>query len=151
MGGLRSPRQSGCLSRRPFKGWRSAPGRWLIALAFLTQLLVPAGHCPVRQSVEASAHLAASSFGVATPTVPCPRHGAKADGRNDDGQGPCHKDCCCPCCQLVHAAAVIAPSGTAQAIYASLLSETVAAPETLGSFIRPAAFAGQPRAPPVLI
>jgi hypothetical protein len=126
----------------PFKGWRSALGRWLIALAFLTQLLVPAGHCPVRQSVDLAA------FGVATPTVPCPHHG---DGRNDHGQGPCHNDYCCHCCQLVHAAAVLAPSGTVQAIYAPLLSETVAAPETLGSLIRPAAFAGQPRAPPVLI
>jgi hypothetical protein len=153
-GGLQSLRQSGCLARRPFKGWRSALGRWLIALAFLIQLLVPAGHChspdlSVRQSVGASGDLAASSFG--TPTVPCPRHGAKADGRNDHGPGPCHNDCCCPCCQLVHAAAVIAPSGTAQAIYAPLLSETVAAPETLASLIRPAAFAGQPRAPPILI
>ena len=150
-GGLQSTRQSGCLARKPFKGWRSALGRWLIALAFLTQLVVPAGHCHVRQSVEASGDVAASSFGVATSTVPCPHHGAKADGRNDHGPGPCHNDCCCPCCQLVQAAAVIAPSGTAQVIYAPLLSETVAAPETLGSLIRPAAFAGQPRAPPILI
>jgi hypothetical protein len=51
----------------------------------------------------------------------------------------------------VHAAAIIAPSGTAQAIYAPPLTAIAAPPALLGSFARFALFAGQPRAPPILV
>jgi len=103
----------------------------------------------VPQSVEASADLAASNIAVATRVVLCHFDGAQAGGPKHQGPGPCQSDCCC--CQLVYAPALIAPSGMAETAYAPLLTETVAAAETLGSFSRPAAFVGRPRGPPVLI
>ncbi|MGO9236706.1 MAG: hypothetical protein ACLP4V_22500 [Methylocella sp.] len=101
------------------------------------------------QRVEASADLAASNFAVATRVVHCHLDGAQAGGPKHQGPCPCQSDCCC--CQLVHAPALIAPSGVAETAYAPLLAETVVAAETLGSYTWPAAFAGRPRGPPALI
>jgi hypothetical protein len=72
-------------------------------------------------------------------------------GSHDDGTPlPCQHDNC-PCCPTVHAAAGILPADTTRVAYAPRLSEAVAPPARLGTFTRFAAFAGQPRAPPILI
>ncbi|MDQ6868875.1 MAG: hypothetical protein M3178_10895 [Pseudomonadota bacterium] len=100
--------------------------------------------------------LTPASFDAGQSSVRCAVHGIRASPNGGDGSAPCHHDDCpfCPCrccCSHVHAAMGILPQETARAAYAPPLSATVAPPALLGSRTRFAVFAGQPRAPPILI
>lgn len=154
-GGLRSPRRSCRVTPKPHTGWRRPVSRCLVLLALLAQLFAPAGRCcspdlRAQSSVETSGALAAT-VGAAAASVHCAHAGAVPGGSDDPTPScPCRHDEC-PCCQLLHAAGLPPPLEMAQFIYAPPLSEIVAAPETLGSVARPAAFAGRPRGPPILI
>ncbi len=96
-----------------------------------------------------------ASFDAGQSSVPCALHGTRASSNGGDGPAPCpHGDCpfCpCPCCAPIHAAIGILPQEAARAVYAPLLSTTAAPLVRLGSLARFAAFAWQPRAPPLLI
>jgi hypothetical protein len=86
--------------------------------------------------------------------VPCAVHATHASSTGGDGPPPCHHDDCpfcpCPCCSLDTAMSIL-PQETARASNAPLLSTIVAPPVLLGSLVWLAAFAWQPRAPPILI
>jgi len=140
----------------------------LVFLACLAQLLgaaqqhqhMPgfAAHAMVHEAAVSSSGVTAASFHAEQSGVPCAVHGTRAgNGNGGDGPAPCpHGDCpfCpCPCCcSHVPAAVGILPQEMARAAYAPLLSTTVVAPPALlGSRTRFAVFAGQPRAPPILI
>lgn len=151
-------------SRSPARGWTQAARICLVFLACLAQLWMPA------QRLHAAGFAAPSviygtaapgsgatpaSFDVGQAGVPCALHGTHASS-NSGGPAPCHNDecsfCPCPCCcAQVHAAVGILPQETVRAAYAPLHSTSVAPPALLGSVARFAVFAGQPRAPPILI
>jgi hypothetical protein len=160
-GGVFRPRRSGVTGRPlPFGGWRGPAGRFLILLVFLAQLFVPVGHrhaplLSASSAVTSEADAAASTLGAARSDIPCPHHSAKAgDLKDGNGQAPCcpGDDCPCPCCHLFDAATVaLPPPDATQAVYAPLLSRTVATFHTFGSIRQPANFVGRPRAPPILI
>ncbi len=100
--------------------------------------------------------LTLASFDTGKSSVPCAVHGTRASPNAGDGPAPCHHGDCpfCPCpsgCSHVHAAMGILPLETARDTYAPLLSTTAAPPTFLGTLTRFAVFAGQPRAPPILI
>ncbi|MGI8570768.1 MAG: methyltransferase domain-containing protein [Methylocella sp.] len=78
------------------------------------------------------------------------RLGAQSGSHNGDAPAPCQHDNC-PCCPPVHAAAGVLPQGAVLAAFAPLLAGTVTPPAFLDALKRSAAFAGQPRAPPILI
>jgi hypothetical protein len=159
---LRPPKR--CL-RSPMSGWTRAARCCLVLLACLAQLWMPAqhrhapgfaAHSMVHEIAASSSGVMPASFDAGQSSVPCAVHGARASSNNGDGPAPCpHGDCpfCpCPCCYShVHAAMGILPHDTARLAYAPLLSTTVAPPTLLGSLARFAVFAGQPRAPPILI
>jgi hypothetical protein len=105
-------------------------------------------------TAAASAGLSPASIDAGQLSVPCPLHGTRASPNGGGGPAPCHHDCpfCpCPCCPHVDAAMAILPPETARAAYAPPLSAFAAPPALLGSRARFAVFAGQPRAPPILI
>ena len=162
-GGLRPSKR---FSRSPARGWTRAARICLVILACLAQLGMPAqhrhspgiaAHSMVHQIAASSSGVTPASFDAAQSSVPCAVHGARGSPNGGDGPAPCpHGDCpfCpCPCCcSHVHAAIGILPQETARLAYAPLpLSTTVAPPALLGTVSRFAVFAGQPRAPPILI
>jgi hypothetical protein len=151
------------LSRSPARGWTRAARICLVILACLAQLWTPAqhrhapgivAHSVVLDTAAAGSGLAPASFEAGKSGVPCPVHGSRANFNGGDGPPPCRHDDCpfcpCPCCSL-HTATGILPPETAQASYAPSLSAIAAPPALLGSHARFAVFAGQPRAPPILV
>jgi hypothetical protein len=161
-GGFRPSKR---FSRSPARGWTRAARFGLVLLACLAQLWMPAQH---RHTPGIAAHsmvfdtaatglgLTLASFDAGRSRVPCAVHGARASPNGADGPAPCHHGDCpfcpCPCCcSHVHAATGILPQETTRAAYAPPLSAIAAPPAILGSRTRFAAFAGQPRAPPILI
>ena len=115
-----------------------------------------AAHSVVHETAASSSGVTLASFDAGQSSVPCAVHGTRASPNGGDGPAPCpHGDCpfCpCPCCcSHVYAAMGILPQETARAAYAPPLSAIAAPPALLGSLARFAVFAGQPRAPPILI
>ncbi len=101
------------------------------------------------------AGLTPAKFDAGQSSVPCSVHGTRASSNGGDGPAFCHHGDCpfcpCPCYSHVYAAMGILPQETARAAYAPTLSAIPAPPALLGSLARFAVFAGQPRAPPILI
>ncbi|MGH6936202.1 MAG: hypothetical protein ACRED2_08475, partial [Methylocella sp.] len=95
------------------------------------------------------------SFEAGKIGVHCAVHGTRASSDGGDGPQPCHHDDCplcpCLCCCSLDTAKGILPQETARASYAPPLSAIAAPPALLGSLVWFAAFAWQPRAPPILI
>ena len=146
-------------SRNATKALSRAARCCLVLFACLAQLLVPAQHrhAPAIASHSIVFITAATSSGLTLARFDAEQAGVRCapdfahSGSNDDGTPPpCQHDNC-PCCPTVHAAAGILPTETTRVAYAPRLSEAVAPPARLGTFTRFAAFAGQPRAPPILI
>ena len=153
------PHRHRVTSRNTASAWSRAARCCLVLLACLAQLLVPAQH---RHAPAIASHSivfipAATSSGLTLASFDAEQSGVRCapdfahSGSHDDGTPPpCQHDNC-PCCPTVHAAAGILPAETTRVVYAPRLSEAVAPPARLGTFKRFAAFAGQPRAPPILI
>ena len=157
------------LTRSVARDWTRAVRCCLAVVACLAQLMVAAQHHPhapgfaahamVHEAASSSSGVTAASFQAEQSGVPCAVHGTRANDGNGSGGAPCpccpHGDCpfCpCPCCcSHVPAAMGILPQETARAAYAPPHSATVAPPALLDTLKRFAAFAGQPRAPPILI
>ncbi|MGO9234326.1 MAG: DUF2946 family protein [Methylocella sp.] len=146
-------------SRNDARGWTRAVRCCLVLFACLAQLLVPAqhqhapgfaSHTIVFTTVATSSGLTLASFDAEQSGVRCAPDFAHSGSHDDGTPPPCQHDNC-PCCPTVHAAAGILPADTTRVAYAPRLSEAVAPPARLGTFTRFAAFAGQPRAPPILI
>ncbi|MFZ0495827.1 MAG: hypothetical protein WBD65_07715 [Methylocella sp.] len=117
-----------------------------------------ASHSMVVDSAATGSDLTLASFDAGQSGVPCAVHGTRAGPNGGDGPAPpCHHDgdcpfCPCPCCcSHVHATMGILPQETARAAYAPPFSTLAPPPVRLGSHTRFAVFAGQPRAPPILI
>ena len=132
---------------------------WLLLVACLAQLWMPphdehmrgvAAHVLSSHSDAASSGLATSSISAAKADIRCSPAGAQSGSHDGDAPAPCQQDNC-PCCPLVHATVGILPQEAAFAGFAPLLAKTVTPPARLGAFNSSPAFAGQPRAPPVLI
>ena len=153
------------LSRRAARGWTRAARICLVLLACLAQLWMPAqhrhapgfaAHSMIFDSAATGSDLTLASFDAGRSRVLCAVHGTRASPNGGDCPAPCHHGDCpfcpCPCCcSHVDAATGILPQETARAAHAPPLSAIAAPPALLGSLARFAAFAGQPRAPPVLI
>ena len=153
------PSRHWVLSRNAAKGWTRAARCLLVLLACLAQLLVPAQHRHAQPTVSHStvfttaatgSGLALANFDEGKSAVRCTLAGGDLDSHNDGTPPPCQQDDC-PCCPTVHAAAVILPPETTQAAFSPRLLKAIAPPALLGTLRRFAAFAGQPRAPPILI
>ncbi len=137
----------------------------LVLLACLAQLWMSAqyrhtpgfaAHAMVSRAAAEASSLTLGSIDAGQPGVPCALHGAHASSHQGNGLPPCNNGdcpCCpfCPCCAAVHAAMGILPQEMARADYAPFVSTFAAPPAVLGLITRFVAFAGQPRAPPVLI
>jgi len=146
--------------------WARAARFCLGLLACLAQVSAPALGSPAltnaahaivaNEEADGAArntHLAASQAGV-----PCPHHGAKASpDHGTNSPAPCCPGggcpfCPCPCCAPLHAAAGILPQEISRANYTPFVSHvSLPPPVRLGSALRFALIAGQPRAPPILI
>jgi hypothetical protein len=155
---LQSPRHR-VFSRNPARGWTRALRCSLILFACLAQLLGPAqhrhapglaSHTIVFTTLATDSGLTLASFDAEKSGVRCQADLTNAGSHDDGTPPPCPHDNC-PCCPPVHATAGILPADTTRVAYAPRLSEAVAPPALLGTFTRFAAFAGQPRAPPILI
>ncbi|MGB6176628.1 MAG: hypothetical protein WBF43_09905 [Methylocella sp.] len=110
----------------------------------------------VFDTAAAGSGLTPASFDAGQSDIPCAVHRTRASPADGDGPAPCRHDDCpfcpCPCCcSHVHAAMGILPQDTLRAAYAPPLSAVAAPPALLGTLARFAVFAGQPRAPPILI
>jgi hypothetical protein len=139
------------------RDWTRAARFCLGLLACLAQVSAPAQH------QHASGFATHSVLGAAPATLatsqadaPCPFHAARASadhGTNSPAHCPCGNCpvCPCPCCPSLHAAIGILPQSAARAAYAPSFSATALPPVRLGSALRFAVIAGQPRAPPILI
>jgi len=113
-----------------------------------------AAHAMVHEATPSGTGVTAASFHAEQSGVPCAVHGTRAG--NGNGNAPCcpHGDCpfCpCPCCASLHAAIGTLPQEAARAAYAPPFSTIAPPPVRLGSAVRFAAIAGQPRAPPLSI
>jgi hypothetical protein len=153
------------MAEAPKTGYARLAGR-LVLVACLAQSWMPAqhrhtlgfaAHSKVHETAGSSSGVTPASFDAGQSSVPCAVHGTRASSNGGDGSAPCHQDDCpfcpCPCCcSHVHAAVGILPPETTRAAYAAPLSAIVVAPPALlGSRTRFAVFAGQPRAPPILV
>lgn len=155
--GLRSTQN---LSRRSARGWTRAIRCCLVLLACTAQLWMTA---QPRQLPGFAAHFTVSavrssgvtlaSFDAGQSSVHCALHGTSASTNGGDGPAPCrHGDCPdCPCCAPIDAAIGMLPHEAAPAGYPPPFSAIAAPPARLGPLARFAVFAGQPRAPPILI
>jgi hypothetical protein len=154
------------LSRSPARGWTRAARCCLVLLACLAQLWTPAqhrhtpgfaAHSMVHETAASSSGVTPASLDAGQSSVPCAVHGTRAGPNRGDGPAPCHHGDCpfcpCPCCcSQLHAAMGILPREMARAAaYAPPVSATLAPPALLGTLKRYVVFAGQPRAPPILI
>ena len=153
--------------KQSFAGdWARAARYCLGLLACLAQLSAPAqaGHPPAiaahsiihKAGADAAAGVASASVAAAHSGVPCALHAARAGpDKGTSSPAPCPNGDCpfcpCPCCAPLHAAFGILPQEMSRATYASSFSEIALPPTRLGSPLRFAVIAGQPRAPPVLI
>jgi hypothetical protein len=159
--GLRSSKH---FSRSPARGWTRAARICLVFLACLAQSWMPAqhrhapgiaAHSVVHETAASRSGVTPASFDAGQSSVPCAVHGTRSSPNGEDGPAPCHHGNCpfcpCPSCSHVYAAMGILAQETARATYAPPLSAIAAPPVRLGSRTRFAVFAGQPRAPPVLI
>ena len=134
----------------------------LIVFACVSQSLSPVQAAFMRHCVS---HAAASSMDAASRAgisdahtdetakkIICPHHSAPSSGESQvpDKGGDC--GCCVGlcCASLAHAFSLL-PEATTNPAYARAESRRASPPKILGSFRRFVAFAGQPRAPPVLI
>ena len=136
---------------------------WLVLLACLAQLWMPAQsrHAPAFAAHTIAYGAAATGLTIVSVDggqsgIPCPLHGPRPSSHDGNGPSPCdHENCpCCAClccCSFMHAALGILPQETARAVFAPLLATIAVPPTFLGSRPRFAAFAWQPRAPPILI
>ena len=158
--GLRRNRH---LSRRSARGWAPVARCCLVFLTCLALLWTPAqhwhapgiaSHSSVLDTANTESGLTTASFEAGKSGVPCAAHGTRASPNGGNGPPPYQDDDCpfcpCPCCSLDTAMGIL-PQETARASYAPLLSTIVAPPVLLGSLVWLAAFAWQPRAPPILI
>lgn len=157
-------RPSKRFSRSPAGGWTRAARCCLVFLACLAHLLGAAqqhqhtpgfaAHAMVHEATPSSTGVTAASFHAEQSGVPCALHGTRA-GNGNGNAPPCpHGDCpfCpCPCCASLHAAIGIVPQEAARADYAAPFSTIAPPPVRLGSAVRFATIAGQPRAPPLSI
>lgn len=139
------------------RGWASAARRSFILLACLAQLLLPLqqghGFAPQSAGVTLAAtdtRVALTGFNDVKPSLRC-AFAAHGGSQNHGAPAPCCQHDNCACCPSAHSAAGILPSETTRAAYTPRLFEAVAPPVHLGAIARFAAFAGQPRAPPILI
>jgi hypothetical protein len=162
VGGLRPSKR---FSRSHARGWTRAARICLVLLGCLAQLWMPAQHrhapgsaarSMVHKTAATGSDLTLASFDAGRTGVPCAVHGTRAGSNGGDGPAPCHHDDCpfcpCPCCcSHVHAAMGILPQETARVAYAPPHSTTLAPPALLGTLTRYETFAGQPRAPPILV
>ena len=138
------------------KGWTRAARYWLVFIACLAQLWVPAqhrhapfaAHTIVASSGAAGAAL--SSIGAGKSDLRCSLSGAVSNSHDGGTPAPCQNDNC-PCCPLMHSVIGVLPQEAGRVVYAPLLSATVAQPALFCPLTRFASFAGQPRAPPILI
>lgn len=148
------------LTRSSARGWARAARCCLVLLACLAQLSAPAQH---RQMPGFAAHsIVTAARSSVTPAslhaeqsgVPCAVHGTRAGNGSGNApscpQGDC-PFCPCPCCASLHAAFGILPQEAARAAYAPPFSTIAPPPVRLGTAVRFAAIAGQPRAPPLSI
>jgi hypothetical protein len=151
------------LSRRSARSWARAARCCLVFLACLAQLWTPAlhWHAPriasrsvLLDTATTGSGLTPARFEAGTSGVPCAAHGTGASSNGGNGPPPHQHDDCpfcpCPCCSF-HTAIGILPQEMARAAYAPPLSAIAAPPALLGSLVWLAAFAWQPRAPPILI
>ncbi len=160
--GVASLRRCWFFSRGSVCGSTRAVRFWLVFLACLAQLWMPAqhrhapgfaSHSTAFTTVATGSGLTLASFDEEKSRVPCAHHASSHDG---NGPSPSdHDNCpCCAClccCALVHAALGILPQEALRPAYAPLIAAIAAPPALLGTLRRFAAFAGQPRAPPILI
>jgi len=105
---------------------------------------------------EGAAGAAPASLAARQSGVPCALHGARASpDYGTNSPAPCPNGDCpfcpCPCCAPLHAAIGILPQVAARTEYAPSFSAISLPPIRLGSALRFAVIAGQPRAPPILI
>ena len=152
-------------SRSPARAWIRTARCCLVFLACLAQLLgaaqqhqhMPgfAAHAMVHEAAASSSGATPASFVAGQSGVPCAVPGTRASSNGGDGSAPCHHGDCpfcpCPCCASLHAAIGILPQEAARAAYAPPFSTIAPPPVRLGSAVRFAAIAGQPRAPPLSI
>jgi hypothetical protein len=157
------PRPSKDLSRSPARGWTRAARICLVFFSCLAQLSMPAqhrhmpgfaAHSVVHETAAGRSGVTPASFDAGQTSVPCAIHGTPASP-NNDGPPPCHHGDCpfcpCPCCSHIYAAMGILPQETTRAAYTPPLCAIAAPPALLASLARFAAFAWQPRAPPILV
>jgi hypothetical protein len=133
----------------------------LVLIACLAQLWMPAHrpHAPGFPAQAMSYGAAATANGPETVSIgarqsgPCPLHDTHAGSQNNNGPAPCPDCpfCPCPCCAPLHAAMGILPQQISRIGFERPFSEAAPPPAVLGSALRFAVVAGQPRAPPVLI
>ena len=155
-------RPSQHFSRSPARGWTRAARCCLVLLACLAQLWMPAQHRhapgfaahsmvplpPRLRRLRSRASMRVNQAFPARCTAPVPAPMAARPRALPPRRLPLLP---CPLLPPVHAAIGILPHETARAAYAPPLSAIAAPPALLGSLARFAAFAGQPRAPPILI
>ena len=151
-------------SRSSAYSWRQAVRFWLVFIACLAQIGMPAqhwlapgfaAHSMVSDPVATGSGFTPARFDAGQSGVPCPLHGTHATSHDGNGPAPCHHEDCpfcpCLCCVHVHAAVGILLQETARTDYAPPFSRLAPPPVRLGSSARFACIAGQPRAPPILI
>ena len=149
-------------SRSSAYSWRQAVRFWLVFIACLAQIGMPAQHWPapgfaahsmVSDTVATGSGNTPARFDTAHASVPCTHHGIGA--RDSNSPAPCpHRDCpfCpCPCCAPLHAAIGILPQEMSRAAYTPRFAKIAPSPVRLCAAVRFAIVAGQPRAPPILI
>ena len=136
---------------------------WLVLLACLAQLWIPAQsrHAPAFATHTIAYSAAATGLTIVSVDEgqsgdPCPLRGPRPSSHDSNGPSPCdHENCpCCAClccCSLMHTALGILPQETARAVFAPLLATIAVPPAFLGALTWSVGFAGQPRAPPILI
>ncbi len=154
---LRPHLRRGC-TRSSSKGWTQIAHYWLVLIACLAQLWMPAqhrhmpfaAHAIALNSGAASSGLAPYGLGAGKSAVHCSLLGDDSSPHNGGAPAPCQNDNC-PCCPFVPAATGVLPQEAARAAYSPRLAATVAPAAVIGSPTRSAGIAGQPRAPPILI
>src|SRR5262249_7016102 len=143
--------------------WRRVPRLCLAVVACLAQLPGPVPHFQVplhpifsNAGTNGAAGAAPASLAARQSGVPCALHGARTSPDNGaNSPAPCPNGDCpfcpCPCYAPLQCALGVLPQGMSRAAYAPSFSAIPLPPIRLGSALRFAVIAGQPRAPPILI
>lgn len=131
--------------------WGRLARLWLILVACLAQW----GLFQNEQLISGTAGraFAASGIKVSALDVRCASGsgaGTQDQDQNQDAPAPCRPDDC-PCCPLAFVMAGVIPPETGSGNFIPSPSKTVTPPAQHAVLKRSLAFAGQPRAPPVLI